>query len=52
MLFSVIMVLNDDQITYLLRGDLSDIKEFKEPDNNEEDIDFLNAFLCIKMILI
>jgi hypothetical protein len=38
------MVLNGDQITYLLRGDLSNIKEFKESDNNEEDIDFLNAF--------
>lgn len=38
------MALNDDQIAYLLCGDLSDIEQFEESDNDEEDIDSLNAF--------
>lgn len=37
------MALNDDQIANLLCGDLSDIEEFEESDN-DEDIDLLNAF--------
>jgi len=38
------MALNDDQIANLLCGDLSDIDEFEESDNDEENIDFLDAF--------
>ncbi|KAF0706037.1 Uncharacterized protein FWK35_00033632, partial [Aphis craccivora] len=38
------MALNDDLIANLLCGDLSDIDEFEESDNNEENIDFLDAF--------
>ncbi len=44
MLFSLIMALNDDLIANLLCGDLSDIDEFEESYNNEENIDFLDAF--------
>jgi len=38
------MALDDDQIANLLCGDLSDINEFEESDNDEENIDFLDTF--------
>lgn len=51
MLFNLIMALNDDQIANLLYGDLSDIEEFKESNNDVEYIHFLNAFRDIDNFL-
>jgi len=34
-----------------LRGDLSDIDEFEESDNDEENIDFLDAFRDMDNVL-
>jgi len=47
----VIQSLNDDQIANLSCGDLSDIDEFEESDNDEENIDFLDAFRDMDYVL-